>query len=218
MCHGPLCSTAPRAQLARVLTRRRSRSGFLAHSRRRVCRPTVVIRAFRCLLIVPPTCSTRSTRYRSRSRSLAPTRACPPTDRPYDTTTAFVKFPPRFRRAFPARPKPSPFPLSCTPRGRVHCPFVFNRFSVVSFPSFSLAFLVLCQFRQRRLIQACFVCPSSPSSHIPLTLGPPTVPLLLTPAEVSPINPPRLASVSLLLFRAILHSWFATLSRNRSPG
>ena len=73
------CATGPfvipRAPLVR-LARRRRHFCLLSHARRRVCRPTVVIRLFRRLPIFPPTCSTRWPRCRSRSRSRSPLSGC----------------------------------------------------------------------------------------------------------------------------------------------
>ena len=68
-------SVLPRAPLVR-LARRRRHFCLPSHARRRVCRPTVVIRLFCRLFIVPLTCSTRWTRCRSRSCSRSSLRGC----------------------------------------------------------------------------------------------------------------------------------------------
>ena len=116
----------PRAPLVRLVRRRRL-SCLLSHARRRVYRPTVAIRAFRRLLIVPPTCSTRC-RFRSRSplrgRVRRPTVLTTQRRRRYSRPQ---RFPPRSQCALLAWPTPPPFLLS--PSSKRACP-------LSTFPSF----------------------------------------------------------------------------------
>ena len=109
----------------------------------------------------------------------------------YDATTASLLASSEASFSFPTcftRLAPPPFPLSRSLlSGRAHCPFIFSRFSVVSPPSFLLAFLLLCVFSSSVVARPHF--PRTSSQHSSHT-GPPTAPQLPTPAAVSPIIPP----------------------------
>ena len=99
--------------------------------------------------------------------------------------------------------------------GRVHCPFVFSRFSVVSLPSFSSAFPLLCAFSSSVAARPHL---SRTSSHIALTLGHPRRHSYQHQQQFHRTPLPRVLSVYPLAFRARLHRWFPTLSRSWSPG
>ena len=91
----------PRAPLVR-LARRRCHSGcLLSHAHRRVCRSTVVIHVFRRLLAVSRRAPLADSLSLPFSLSLATMRACPPTDRPNDTTMASLLAPSQVSFSFP---------------------------------------------------------------------------------------------------------------------
>ena len=79
---------------------------------------------------------------------------------------------------------------SSTPiSGRIHCPFIFSRFSVVSLSSFSLAFPLLCVLFLR-LLSPVLTFPEHQAAFLSHHTGPPTAPLLSRPAAVSQFPPP----------------------------
>ena len=101
----------------RLVRRRRRRrlSCLLSHARRRVYCPTFAIRVF-----VPPTCSTRWTRRRSRSRSPLRGRVRRPTVLTTQRRRRYSRprrFPPSSRRALLASPTPPSFPRRAPPVG-----------------------------------------------------------------------------------------------------
>ena len=102
------------------------------------------------------------------------------------------------------------------PSGRVYCPFVFGRLSVVSLSSL-LAFPLL-RVLSLRLLSPVLTFHELQAAFLSHHTGPPTAPLLPRAAAVSPFTPsPPSVRIS-PSFRARFHSWSPTLSRNWSPG
>ena len=133
----------PRVPLIRLARRHRHHSCLLSHARRRVCRPAVVFSSFpRCAPLAGLAVAS------SRSRSRALTRACPPTNRPNDATTTSLLAPSEVSSSFPTCFTRLTYASSALAHPKWACPLsVFShvsRLSVVSFPLFLLAFLLLC--------------------------------------------------------------------------